>query len=108
MYRFDFETDVEGGALGAPHAIDIAFTFGNADASALSGSRAERHAVADVVSGVWATFARTGSPQTTDLPSWSPYDTQHRATMLLDTTSRIVEDPDSTERTAWDNVAIAL
>jgi para-nitrobenzyl esterase len=108
MYRFDFETDVESGALGAPHAIDIAFTFANADASALSGSRPERYAVADVVSGVWATFARTGSPQTTDLPSWSPYDTQHRATMLLDTTSRIVEDPDSTERTAWDNVAIAL
>ena len=34
MYRFDYATDVEGGALGAPHAVDIAYTFGNPDASA--------------------------------------------------------------------------
>ena len=68
MYRFDFETDVEDGALGATHASDIAYTFGNPDASALSGSRPERYAVADMMSDVWAAFARNGSPQAANLP----------------------------------------
>ena len=47
MYRFDFDTDVEDGALGAPHAVDIAYTFANPEASALSGTRPERHTIAD-------------------------------------------------------------
>ena len=108
MYRFDFETDVEDGALGAPHAMDIAYTFGNPDASALSGSRPERYAVADTMSGVWSAFAGNGAPHTADLPTWGPYDDQLRTTMLFDVASRAVTDPDADERTAWNTIPIAL
>jgi para-nitrobenzyl esterase len=106
MYRFDYETDVEGGSLGAPHSVDIAYTFGNPDASAMSGSRPERYTVAATVSGVWTAFARHGSPHTADLPAWDPYDKQHRATMLFDVNSRPADDPDPIERTAWDDIPI--
>lgn len=63
MYRFDFETDVEDSALGAPHAIDVAFTFGNPDVTPLSGSRPERFAMADLACGAWGAFARHGTRQ---------------------------------------------
>ena len=107
MYRFDFETDVEDGGLGAPHASEIAYTFGNPDASALSGSRPERYAVADMVSGVWAAFARNGAPQTAKVPTWAPYDHQQRTTMLFDVAPQAVADPDPVERAAWDGITIA-
>ena len=106
MYRFDFETDVEDGALGAPHAIDVAFTFGNPDATPLSGSRPERFAVADLACDVWGAFARHGTPQITQLPEWPPYDDRRRATMLLDVEPRVVDDPESEQRQAWDGIVL--
>ena len=108
MYRFDYETDVAGGALGAPHGIDIAMTFGNPDASALSGTGPDRYAVAARTSAMWATFARTGNPQTSDIPAWPPYDAPRRATMLIDSDCHVVEDPDATERCAWDGIATSM
>lgn len=106
MYRFDFETDVEGGALGAPHAIEVAFTFGNPDASALSGSRPERFVVADLACNIWGAFARFGTPQVASLPEWPPYDEQKRATMLLDVEPRVADDPEADERRAWNGIVL--
>ena len=62
MYRFDFETDVLDSALGAPHAMDVAYVFGVPDLVQIGGSRPERHQVAEQVSGAFAAFARTGNP----------------------------------------------
>jgi para-nitrobenzyl esterase len=47
------------------------------------------------MSGAWASFARCGEP------GWQTYDTHHRATMLFDLTSRVVDDPAGAERRAW-------
>ncbi|MEZ5265063.1 MAG: carboxylesterase family protein [Acidimicrobiales bacterium] len=107
MYRFDFASDVEDGALGAPHAMDVAFTFGNADAAALSGSRPERHDLARLTSAAWAAFARHGSPVTPELQTWASYEPERRTTMLLDVRCRSVEDPDAAEREAWDGIEIS-
>ena len=59
MYRFDFETDVLDGALGVPHAVEMAYVFGVPDAVKLSGRRPERRLVADRMSAAWTAFART-------------------------------------------------
>ena len=106
MYRFDFATDACDGALGAPHGIDVAYTFGLPDHTALSGGRPERHQVAAVTSGAWAAFARTGSPQTDALPAWPAYDTTTRATMLFDADPIVAADPDGEERRAWDGIDV--
>jgi para-nitrobenzyl esterase len=104
MYRFDFDSDVLDGALGAPHAMDIAFTFGNPDVTPLSGTRPDRHQVADHMSSAWTAFARTGSPQTPDLPTWPAYEPTRRATLIFDSVCHVVDDPDGTERQGWDNL----
>jgi para-nitrobenzyl esterase len=37
-------------------------------------------------------------------PGWPKYDLQQRATKRLDTTSGVVDDPRSAERTLWEGV----
>lgn len=105
MYRFDLETDVLEGKLGAPHMMEIPFVFGVPDAVQLTGTRPERRQLADLMSGVWTAFARTGNPQTDTLPTWPPYNPKRRATMLFDTESHVVDDPERKEREAWDGLA---
>ena len=63
--------------------------------------RSPRLALAAIVSEVWATFARTGTPQTAALPTWPAYDPAGRATMLFDAKCQIAEDPDREARLAW-------
>ena len=108
MYRFDFETDVLDGRLGAPHAMEVAYVFGIPDAVRLSGQRPERHKLASQISGAWAAFAHNGNPQTAHLPDWPPYEPQHRSTMIFNTTSGVLEDPDGKERNAWEGFTAGI
>ena len=51
----------------------------------------------------WVNFARNGNPSQPSL-AWPSYDQKLRATMELGTSSQIVDDPGSAERTLWDGV----
>lgn len=102
MYRFDWPTPVLGGQLGSPHFIEVPFVFNNLELSrGFTGDSAEARRLAAQVSSAWANFARTGIPSASGLPTWSPYDTQARSTMLLNTVSQLVNDPDAAARRAW-------
>jgi para-nitrobenzyl esterase len=46
----------------------------------------------------------SGVPRNPHLPDWPTYDPVRRATMLLDDTSRVVDDPLGEERRLWDGV----
>jgi para-nitrobenzyl esterase len=45
--------------------------------------------VADIVSSVWISFAKTGKPAATALPSWEAYTRTGGATMVLDVNSSL-------------------
>ena len=95
MYRLDWETPVEGGRLKSPHALDIAFVFDNvARSTSYTGTGPEQQRMADLMSEAWISFARTGNPNTADLPEWPRYDVTDRATMIFDVEPRVVKDPD--------------
>jgi para-nitrobenzyl esterase len=49
-------------------------------------------------------FARDGHPGTARIPEWPRYDTTTRATLILDTASRVENDPLSEQRHAWDGI----
>jgi len=93
LYEVDWATPVEGGKWRSPHSLELAFVFDNvAKSEAMVGTGAAPQAMADRMSTAWLAFARTGNP------GWAPFKPADRATMVFDTTSRVVNDFRGDER----------
>lgn len=100
LYELDWSTPVDGGKWGSPHSLDLAFVFDNvAKSEAMVGTGPEPQALADRMSAAWLAFARTGDPNARGLPHWPPFRLPERATMVFDTTPRVVDDFRGPERT---------
>ena len=105
LYRFDWDM---GGEMKTPHALEIRFVFDNVDHTEtrlfdLPGSPSAR-ALAGRMSAAWTAFARTGNPDTADLPHWPVYARDTRQAMLFDNQSRIVRDHDRGPRLIMEEV----
>ena len=101
VYYFTWETPVQGGRLKSPHTMEIPFAFDNVKISArMTGGGADAMALADKVSDAWIAFARTGDPNTPKLPQWPAFEARDRATMVINNTSKVVNDPLREERLA--------
>ena len=99
-YMYEFAWPAPG--LGAAHAVEVPFVFDtlggdNPLFGALLGDAAPQQ-LADTMHSAWVAFATTGSP------GWPEYDLVRRATMRLDTTSRVVDDPRRWERALWQGI----
>jgi para-nitrobenzyl esterase len=105
FYRFDWETPVGAPHMKTPHAIEIPFVFDNIDKSkATTGDAPDTRALAAKVSAAWIGFARTGDPNTPQLPHWPLYSAASRDTMIFNHVSRVVKDPDREERLIMERV----
>lgn len=84
-YMFCWESPVLDGILRSTHCMEIPFVFDNADVHAsMTGGGPEAIKLADVMSQAWINFARTGNPNTPDLPEWPAYSCKEGATMFFD------------------------
>ena len=108
MYRFDWASPALGEGLGACHGIELPFVWKslhNPLARFLLGDAiAEIEPLIDRIHATWATFIRTGNPNTAALPDWPRYDPTHRTTMLLNEVSQVVDDPQAELLPLWENV----
>jgi para-nitrobenzyl esterase len=104
MYSFDWQTPVLNGKLKAPHAMDVPFVFNTLDLTNATGGSAEASALAGTISSGWAAFARSGRPDHAGIPAWPAYDAEQRATLMLDNTCRIENDPRGAERALWQEI----
>jgi para-nitrobenzyl esterase len=104
LYYFRWETPVNGGRLKSPHTIEIPFAFDNIEhAMGLTGGGADARALADKLSETWIAFARTGNPNTGKLPKWPAFNATERPTMVINTSSRVENDPIRAQRVVmWD------
>lgn len=101
LYYFTWETPVQGGQLKSPHNIEWPFAFDNVQICAnLTGGGPEAMALADKVSDAWIAFARTGNPNTPKLPYWPAFSAADRATMVINNTSKVANDPLREQRIA--------
>jgi para-nitrobenzyl esterase len=104
VYQVDFQSPVKPNR-GAPHTMDIALAFGTLGAEgAFAGTGPAAQKLSRQVMGAFAALARTGRPVAKGLPSWAPYTLPGRATMVFDTTSRVVNDPRKWERALFARV----
>ena len=84
MYMFAWESPVLDGILRSTHCMEIPFVFNNADVHAsMTGGGTGAMKLADVMSQSWINFARTGNPNTEELPEWPTYNCSEGATMLF-------------------------
>jgi len=106
LYRFDYASTAFEGRLGSCHALEIPFVFHNLDKGGveLFCGEAPPTTIADAMHDAWIAFARTGDPGHGGIPEWPTYDEERRATMCFDAPTRLVDDPDGTERAAWDGL----
>ncbi len=109
VYRFDWQSPALGGALGACHAVELAFVFGVLDKPGmgfLTGGGAEADALAGVTMDAWLAFARKGDPSHGSLPGarWPRYDAERRATLVFGRACEIQYDPGERERRAWEGL----
>ncbi|HUZ44123.1 MAG TPA: carboxylesterase/lipase family protein [Acidimicrobiales bacterium] len=105
MYRFDWATSAFGGLLGSCHALEIPFVFDNLHqpgASVFVGDQPPGD-LASAMNAAWAAFARHGRPGG-DLGDWAPYEAGTRATMVLDESIGVREDPMGEERALWEGL----
>ena len=110
LYRFDLPTSMMGAPSGATHGCEVPFTFNDYARPEISRiAFAHYHDPKDPVvrqlaeqwSNTVLAFARTGDPNGAGLPHWSPYSADQRGVLILDSTSRIEQDPDSQLRKRW-------
>jgi para-nitrobenzyl esterase len=101
LYSFDWETPVFGGRLKAFHALDVPFVFDTIDVVGSTDRGAVAHDLARRMSATWATFARTGKPDSPAIPHWPVYTQAERATLILDRECRVVPDYGRETRLLW-------
>lgn len=104
MYSFEWETPVFDGRLGAPHAMDVPFTFNTLDLTNATGGAPAAAALSETMAGLWCTFARTGMPEYDAVPAWPQYDAAERAILVLDRVCRIERDPNGEARRLWQDI----
>jgi para-nitrobenzyl esterase len=94
MYRLDWETPAARGTLKSPHAVEIPLVFDNVEAARSFVGRGEApQTMADLMAPAWLAFARTGNPNTPELPDWPAYEASKRATMVFNLEPRVERDP---------------
>ncbi|MEE2775925.1 MAG: carboxylesterase/lipase family protein [Acidobacteriota bacterium] len=104
MYLFTRPSPVQGGRLGAAHAMEIPFVFGNVDVPNVGlfiGDGPDLSLLSDAMMDAWIAFARGGDPSHNQLGEWPKWSSERRLTMIFDNPCELVENPLAEERQAW-------
>lgn len=93
VYQLDFASRVDP-RRGAFHTMDIPLAFGTLDApGSQTGTGADARAASAALQGTFVAFAKAGDPNGRGLPRWPRYDLPRRATLVVDTVTRVEDDP---------------
>ena len=101
LYSFTWRSPVRSGKLRAMHGMELPFVFDHPDAiSFMTGSGADRYALAAAMSEAWVSFARMGNPGHAGIPAWPAFNPTAWPTMVFGPRVALVDDPHGEERKA--------
>jgi para-nitrobenzyl esterase len=101
-YLFCWKSPAAGGRLGACHALEVGFVFGNYNA-AFCGIGPAADKLSREMQDAWLSFARTGNPSCRSLGDWPQY-CEGRASMVFDRSSRVEKAVYEEERHVWETL----
>jgi len=108
FYEFAYKAPNLGVAV---HVLDLFFVFGTLDttdiseAMRLSQSSEEKH-LSEIIMDTWINFARTGNPNHAKIPNWIQYDSDSRATMILDIEPKLVANHLESRIKIWKSLSL--
>jgi para-nitrobenzyl esterase len=100
MYLVEWKSPAMEGSVLAAHGLCVPLSMDNTHTTPAVDSP-EGKAVADAMSEAWLAFAKRGDPNSAATPRWTPYELDHRSTMVFDVESHVVDDPYGVELRAW-------
>jgi para-nitrobenzyl esterase len=101
LYSFTWRSPVRNGRLRSMHGMELPFVFDHPDAiSFMTGTGADRYAIAAAMSDAWVSFARTGNPSHSGVPTWTPFNPTTWPTMVFGARVALLSDPHGEERRA--------
>ncbi len=84
-YYFSYMLDTNRDkAPGVPHGEEIMYVFNNLETFLGPALTEKDKRTSNVVSGYWVQFAKTGNPNFKGAPTWSPYSSKARDTLVID------------------------
>ena len=105
VFQVNWKSPVDGGIWRAGHMTEIPFVFDNIGYGRhIVGTSPEAQRMADMMSAVWIAFARTGNPDTPDIPHWPRFNLESRPTMIFDLPPNVENDPRGNERRLFEPV----
>jgi para-nitrobenzyl esterase len=103
VHRYELHWPSPRPGLGACHDTCLPLVFGTMDsAPALAGTGADVTWMSETVQDAWIAFIRSGDPSTPTVGTWSTYDEDHRATMLLGAEPRVVDHHRVPQLAVWE------
>ena len=107
VYRFDWKAQAPNKEfLNSCHALELPFVFKSFDPDDEMVGPNPPMGLSDAMQDAWISFARTGDPNHKGLPEWPAYGPARRATMIFDTKSKVVEDPDPEVRKLFQDIPL--
>lgn len=98
-YLYTWKSPALGGRLGACHAIELGFVFGNTD-PVFTGQGPEADTLVRKTQDAWVAFARTGCPTCESLGEWPRFG-EKQETILLGKECVVVNGPCRDELAVW-------
>ena len=104
-YIFEYNSPKFGYAM---HTFEIPFVFGTLNTTDIAKGAiedtTEAKSLRKVLMDTWVSFAKNGSPNNKNIPTWLPYDINRRFTMILAINSRLETAPMDNLRKSWEGI----
>ena len=98
LYWFTWQTPIFDGRPRAFHCAELPFVFYNTDrCDTMTGGGSVARALGAKMADAWIQFARTGDPNHSAIPRWTPFSAETAPTMLFDNRTELALAPDKEE-----------
>jgi para-nitrobenzyl esterase len=100
-YLWEWACPAYNGKFGAVHAMDVAASLRNERDAILGSGSTDARRMCETLGSAFLAFAKTGDPNTEQIPHWPRFDASLRSTMVFDLDTRVVRDPHGALRNLW-------